>query len=286
MFLGLEERFAYGITAMGEKINIGIMQIRCGPNKDLNLKKAVDGLEGLKGQVDIAVLPEYLMGHQNGSATVELVEKLAEPLDSPYVNTLRNKAQELGISILFTMHLKQNGYFNSAIFVDEKGEIRGVYNKTHLFDAFGFNESRTFKRGEEIVVIDWKKYKMGLAICFDIRFPELFRIMRFLGSHIILVPSAFLAGPHKVDQWIALIRARAHENNLFVVAVNQPSPYFIGKSMVVSPFGNEIVSLKEDEEIRIAEIDISEVFEAREKVPTHRLTRFDMYNKYRPYMQP
>lgn len=269
---------------MGEKIKIGLMQITSGPNKDLNLKKAVDSLERLKGQVDIAVLPEYLMGHQNGSVTMELVEKLAEPLDSPYVNTFRNKARELDISILFTMHLKQNGYFNSAIFVDQKGEIRGVYNKSHLFDAFGFNESKTFKRGEEIVVMDWQKYKIGLAICFDIRFPELFRIMRFLDSHIILVPSGFLAGPHKVDQWIPLIRARAHENNSFVVAVNQPSPYFIGKSMVASPFGNEIIILGEDEEIGIAEIDVSEVFEAREKIPTHRLTRFDMYNKYKPYM--
>ncbi len=214
---------------------------------------------------------------------IELAEKLAEPLDGPFASTFRGLAKELGISILFTMHLEQGGRSNSAVLVDETGEIRGVYKKTHLFDAFGFSESKAFKRGGEVVVVDWKNVKVGLAICFDIRFPELFRIMRSLGCQLVLIPSGFLAGPGKADQWAALVKARAYENNFFVVAVDQPGPHFVGKSLAVSPLGKEAAALGEGEETAVTEIDISEVAEAREKVPTHRLARFDLYRKHEPY---
>ncbi|KXA89929.1 hypothetical protein AKJ37_02685 [candidate division MSBL1 archaeon SCGC-AAA259I09] len=269
---------------MPHQLKIALLQISTGPDKLQNLEKVNNSIDELGTDPDIVVTPEYLMGLQNGEISEEILNKNAETLDSEFVETLRRKAKEMNLSILFTTYRRENGFFNSSVFVDDSGDVLGVYDKIHLFDAFDHEESDFFNWGENIVVFDWKDFKIGLATCFDLRFPELFRIIRFKGADMVLVPSGFYAGPHKAEQWRTLISARAHENNFFVVGVDQPKPYFVGESMVASPLGYEVDRMGKEEGVRTVEIDMQEVEEAWRNMPMEKLLRADYYKKYEPYL--
>lgn len=268
---------------MSNRKKLGLLQLATGPGKTQNVEKVEELLENLDDDLDLAITPEYLMGLEDGKPTRNFVRENAEPLESNFVNKFREKAAELGVSILFTMYRKDNDYYNSSVFVDNSGRICGVYDKVHLFDAFGHKESELFQRGDEVVTFDWEGLKVGLATCFDLRFPELFRIMGFAGADLVLVPSGFYAGSHKSEQWRTLIGSRAHENNFFVVAVNQPGSHFVGESMAASPLGYKVDSLEKEKEVGTVELDFGEVAESQEKMPMDELTRSEFYRKYEPY---
>lgn len=269
---------------MLDRIKLGLLQIRTGPDKWENLEKVKGLIENLKDKTDIIITPEYLMGLQDGEITTKILNENAEDIESEFVQTFRKKAEEANISLLLTTYRPvENDYFNSSVFVNNEGEIRAVYDKIHLFDAFEHKESKFFRHGEKVEVFNWKNYKIGLATCFDLRFPELFRIMQNKGADIVLVPSGFYSGPYKSNQWRTLIGARAHENNFFVVGVNQPEPNFVGESLVCSPLGYEVDKLGTSEETKIVEIEMSEVKEAGNKMPMSKLIRSDFYKNYEPY---
>lgn len=265
-------------------IKLGLMQIQSSPKKEQNLRKVDAFLANLEKDLDIVISPEYLMGLKEGELSKEILEKNAEPMGGNFVKKFCKRARELETSILFTMYRKdKDGFYNTSVFVDDKGKIRGKYDKTHLFDAFNHKESDFFKHGQKVVVFDWKEYKIGLATCFDLRFPELFRIMSWKGADLILIPSGFYTGPNKLKQWKTLVSARAHENNCFVVGVNQPEPYFVGKSTVSSPLGYNIESLSAGEETRVVRIDMKDIEKAEKKMPIRSLLRTDLYTKHSPY---
>lgn len=268
---------------MTSQINLGLLQISTGPSKERNLEKVTESIDNLESDLDILVTPEYLMGLEDGIPSEELVKRNAMSVDSDFFDVLKEKAEETNTSILFTAYRKENGIFNSSIFVDETGSIRGVYDKIHLFDAFGYKESEIFQPGDDVVTFEWQDIGIGLATCFDLRFSELFRIMMFAGADLVLVPSGFYSGTYKENQWETLISARAHENNLFVVGVNQPKPHFVGKSTVASPLGYEVESLGENEEFRTVKIDMNEVRDSKEKMPMDKSPRFDLYREFDPY---
>lgn len=269
---------------MLDRIKLGLLQIRTGPEKWENLEKVTDLIENLKDKTDIIITPEYLMGLQDGEITTKILNENAGDLESEFVQTLRKKAEEANISLLFTTYRPvENDYFNSSVFVNNEGEIRAVYDKIHLFDAFEHEESKFFRHGEKVEVFDWKDYKIGLATCFDLRFPELFRVMQIKVADIVLVPSGFYSGPYKSNQWSTLIGSRAHENNFFVVGVNQPQPNFVGESLVCSPLGYEVDKLEDGKETKVVEIDMDEVGEAKNKMPINKLIRSDFYKNNEPY---
>lgn len=269
---------------MKDRINLGLLQIQTGPKKEQNLKKLDNLLKNLENDLDIVVTPEYLMGLEKGELSKEILEKNAEQLEENFVKKFCKKARELETSILFTMYRKdKDGFYNTSVFVDDNGKIKGKYDKTHLFDAFDHKESNFFKHGQKIIVFDWKKHKIGLATCFDLRFPELFRVMKWKGADLILIPSGFYTGPNKLEQWRTLLSARAHENNFFVVGVNQPEPYFVGESLVSSPLGYTVDSLGTKEGAKMVQINMKEIEKAEKKIPIQSLLRTDFYLKYDPY---
>ncbi len=269
---------------MPKTIKLGLLQIKTGPDKRDNLEKVSGLIDDFDDRPDIVITPEYLMGLREGEITTGILEENAESLESEFVQTLAGKAEELGVAMLLTTYRPVEGdFFNSSVFVDSEGEVRAVYDKIHLFDAFEHKESEFFRHGEDVVVFDWGDYKIGLATCFDLRFPELFRIMQIKGADIVLVPSGFYQGSYKSNQWRTLIGARAHENNFFVAGVNQPQPYFVGESMVCSPLGYEVDKLGVGEESKIVEIRMGEVEEAKNNMPIIDLLRSDIYRDFKPY---
>ena len=269
---------------MPESLQIGMLQMDAGPDKEVNLERIGEGISDLRGNPDIVVTPEYMMGMEDGGVTRELVRKNSEPMRSGYVSKARELAEANGVALLTTAYVEEeDDIYNTSIFIKEDGEIGGTYRKVHLFDAFGHRESDLFSWGDGVTVVNWNGIKVGLATCFDVRFPELFRIMNFRGADLILVPSGFYAGEHKGKQWETLINARAHENNFFVAGVNHPEPHFVGRSIVSSPLGYEVERFGGDEEYGLVEVDLGEIKESRERMPIKKLARHKFYRRFAPY---
>ena len=120
-----------------------------------------------------------------------------------------------------------------------RGAASAAYRKIHLYDSFGYRESDALTPGPlEPVTVDVDGFRLGLMTCYDLRFPELARALVDRGAEVLVVPAAWVAGPRKVDHWRTLVRARAIENTVYVVAAGQPGPRYAGHSLVVDPLGD------------------------------------------------
>jgi deaminated glutathione amidase len=206
----------------------------------------------------------------------------AQTLDGPAVSWARKIAAELAVDLVagsFTERVPGSAKLaNACLHVDPAGEIRAIYRKIHMFDVEidgrSYRESELEDPGSEIVLSESANgLPLGLAICYDLRFPELFRILALRGALTIAMPSAFTL-PTTREHWEILIRARAIENQAFMIAANQagkhPDGYESGgRSMIVDPWGRVLASLGEREEGHVvAEIDLDAQAQVRQKLPS------------------
>jgi predicted amidohydrolase len=156
---------------------------------------------------------------------------------------------------------------NTLLLAD--GERLAAYRKIHLYDSFGYQESDTVSPGAiEPVVVDVRGFPVGLMTCYDLRFPELARALAERGAEVVVVPAAWVAGKRKVEHWRTLLRARAIENTVWVVAVGQPGPRYTGHSLVVAPDGDVIAETDVDEVVIDARIDRAAVEDVRRTNPS------------------
>jgi len=250
-------------------LTIELAQITVSQDKEENLTRIISIID--KSDADIIIFPEYLMGITPRGATREIVQKHAETINGKFITKITEKSGDKDQAIVFTAYLKENGKIYNAAIATENGEIKAIYKKTHLFDAFGYKGSKIFARGSKTTVTTLKGIKIGLAICFDLRFPELFRAMALKGAELFIVPAAWYRGPYKVQQWLTLTTARAHENTTYLVAVNQTGKLFTGNSLVASPLGYIQLNLGEKERTIKTTIDLDELRETREKIPVLNL---------------
>ena len=218
--------------------------------------------------------------------------EVAEPLDGPWAEGVRGVARELGIAIvagMFTPGSPAAGdgegtpgrrrARNTLLVVARAGDLAATYDKIHLFDAWGFVESRHVEPGDQPVLVVLDGVRFGLATCYDIRFPELFKHLAHAGAEAILVPASWANGPGKVDQWRALCVARALDSTCFIVApgqadpadagveVRQGSPTGVGHSVVVSPLGEVLVEAGAGPELLVVDLDTSALPAARGRLP-------------------
>jgi predicted amidohydrolase len=165
---------------------------------------------------------------------------------------------------------------NTSALVSPEGEIEAVYRKIHMFDVevagITYRESETEASGDEIVVADAAGVPLGMAICYDLRFPEVFRILALRGARTIALPSAFTLHTGK-DHWEVLIRARAIENQVFMVAAGQigkhpPDKESYGRSMIVDPWGVPLAVAQDTESYIVADLDFEVQERIREKLPS------------------
>ena len=167
----------------------------------------------------------------------------------------------------------------NQIRVVRPGGEHSSYTKIHLYDAFGFQESRTVAPGDALGLVDIDGVRVGLTCCYDVRFPKLFAELSRAGAQVILVPASWAGGEGKVNQWQLLTSARALDSNTFVVAVDQADPRTlspeadwtrplgVGHSRVVSPFGETVAELGAATRLEIVEIDLDQVERARTAIP-------------------
>jgi predicted amidohydrolase len=218
------------------------------------------------------------------------MEAGAQTLDGPAVSWAREVARELGIDLLagsmYERAPDREKGFNTSVHVGPDGEIKSVYRKIHLFDVeidgAVYAESSSEDPGEEIVLSALAGgTKLGLSVCYDLRFPELYRILAIRGADVITIPSAFTL-PTTRDHWEVLVRARAIENQCFVIAPNQIGHHpgnlrSGGRSLIVDPWGLVLACAPDLETAIVAELDFSIQRDVRQRLPTVARRRPEAY---------
>jgi predicted amidohydrolase len=204
----------------------------------------------------------------------------AEPLDGPSLSAARGWARDLGVHLLAGSISERGGEgekaSNTSVLIDPQGEDLAVYRKIHMFDVVAggvsYRESEFERPGAEPVVAQAGGLTAGLTVCYDLRFPELFRILALRGARLIAVPSAFTLATGR-DHWEVLLRARAIENQLFVLAPNQVGeapPHYssFGRSLIVDPWGVVLATAPDEECFVAAELDFAALERVREQLPS------------------
>jgi predicted amidohydrolase len=223
---------------------------------------------------DLVALPEKW----NLLAAGEQLVAEAESLDGPSLSAARGWAAELGIHLL-AGSIAERGegqrVANASVLIGPDGADLAVYRKIHMFDVdaggVSYRESEHERPGEEVVTAPVGPLIAGLSVCYDLRFPELFRIQALRGARLLLVPSAFTSATGR-DHWEVLLRARAIENQAFVIAPNQTGsapPHFdsYGRSAIVDPWGRVVAEAPAGEGFVAADLDLDEQERVRESLP-------------------
>jgi predicted amidohydrolase len=204
---------------------------------------------------------------------------VAQPLDGPWASAVRDLAKRHDVLVVAGMFTpSEDGRVRNTLLVTGAG-VDEHYDKIHLFDAFGFAESATVAPGDRSVTATVDGVGVGVATCYDLRFPQLFQRLAGAGASIILVPASWGSGPGKREQWELLVRARALDSTSWLAACGQADPSTvdvttkpgvptgIGYSAVVSPLGEIRAQAMDRPELLVVDIDLSEVDDARAKVP-------------------
>ena len=226
----------------------------------------------------LLVFPESLMTRYEND--LDAFQAKAEPLDGPFSAAVDAIAAEYGLWMVYTVNERNDGGlpFNAAVLVDDCGRKQGVYRKTHLFDTDAIRESDHMARGSALFEpVQTPFAKIGLAICYDLRFPEVARHEALAGAQLILYPAAWVDGPLKVDQWRTLLVARAIENEVFVAGLSRVDKGYIGQSAVVDPRGRVIGEGRASEGLVTALIDTDEIAAVRAAMPVFDHRRPDLY---------
>jgi predicted amidohydrolase len=244
--------------------------------------------EAARQGADLIVLPEKwtVLGRP------ERVAALAQPLDGPAISWARRLAQDLAVDLVagsiaeLVVDLPKRQ--NTSVHVGPDGDLRSVYRKLHMFDVevegVSYAESAYEQPGEEVVLSELAGGAvLGLTICYDLRFPELYRQLALRGAEVISVPSAFTLATTR-DHWETLLRARAVENQCFVVAANQvgghPGGFRSGgRSMIVDPWGLVLASVPDTEGVAVADLDFDNLLAIRRRFPTLSHVREDVYGR-------
>ncbi len=260
----------------------GAVQLNSTEDTDRNLERA-DRLvrEAASRGAELVVLPEKWSVLGSG----EQLRAGAQELDGQAVEWARRTAAELGIDLVAGSIVERvpgcEKSFNTSVHVGPDGELKASYRKLHMFDVEvegqQYRASAHEQPGEEIVLSELADgTRLGLSVCYDIRFPELYRLLAVRGAEVVSVPSAFTLATTR-DHWEVLLRARAVENQCFVVAPNQigehPGGYRSGgRSMIVDPWGLVLACAPDAETAIVAELDGQVLRDVRRRLPalTHR----------------
>ncbi|GAC1423335.1 MAG: carbon-nitrogen hydrolase family protein [Ktedonobacteraceae bacterium] len=233
-------------------------------------------------------LPEYwtYLGPYTG------FEAAAQTLSGPAITLLQAKARQHkmivhGGSIVEKHSTLTDKFYNTSVLINREGEIVAQYHKIHLFDVDLANgekhyESERIIPGDQVVTAEVDGVRFGLTVCYDLRFPELFRSLALQNAHILLVPAGFTLHTGR-DHWEVLLRARAIENACYVVAPAQIGRYqadrqCFGRSMVIDPWGLVLAQAQDMPTVIVTEIDLSQIERVRAQIPSLQHRRPDIYS--------
>jgi len=257
---------------------VALVQMNSGDVVERNVTDALAGIDqAAVAGARLVVLPEVwtYLGPDDG------IRNAAHMIPGPLTDQLAARARQHGIYLhIGSIHERVEGeprLYNTSVVYGPQGDEVARYRKIHLFDidldqGASYRESATIAPGDEIVTFDLDGTTVGLAICYDLRFPELFRILALRGAEVIVLPAAFTMATGK-DHWEPLLRARAIENSLYMVAPGQvgqhpPGLWCHGRSMVVDPWGVVTAQATDVPTVLTAQLDLDRVRQVRQQVPS------------------
>jgi deaminated glutathione amidase len=263
---------------MPDRVRVACVQMTSRSDKSANLETA----ERLVAQAaatgaDVIVLPEKW----NAIGNAAVYHAAAEPLEGgESVTAMSDWARQHGITLVGGSIVERREgrakLSNTSVVFDSEGQVVAVYRKIHLFDVevggVVYRESEAEEPGDEPVVAEAEDWKIGLTVCYDIRFPELYRILALEGAELVTVPAHFTT-PTGKDHWHVLMRARAIENQLYVVAAAQigetlPGKPAYGRSLIADPWGIVLAQAPDEETVISAELDRTHLQNIRAKLPS------------------
>jgi predicted amidohydrolase len=265
-------------------MRVAACQFGPGTDKSLNLATASQLIDkAARVGARLIVLPEY--SDYLGSAEGMLAA--SEEIPGPSTELIAAKAREVGAWVLLgSMHERRAGevrYANTSLLFSPDGQIAARYTKTHLFDVTipgqaDLRESSLSVSGSSLVTSDVDGVIVGLSICYDVRFPELYRMLALRGAKVLLIPAAFLLHTGR-DHWEVLVRARAIENQCFVIAAGTlgTNPVTFGRSMIVDPWGVVLATAPDTTGIVVANLDFNRLQSIRTNLPALKHRREDLY---------
>lgn len=269
----------------GQTLRAAAVQLNATEDVDRNLETA-DRLtrEAAQCGAQLIVLPEKwtVLGR------AEVMERHAQTIpDGPAVSWAREIAAELRIDLIAGSFVERRSgrqkTSNTSLHIGPGGEIEAAYRKLHMFDVevegTVYRESAREQAGDEVVIttLGSQPRELGISICYDVRFPELYRALSERGAELIAVPSAFTLATTR-DHWEILLRARAIENQCFVIAANQigahpPGNHSGGRSMIIDPWGVVLATAPDTEAVVTADLDFDQLAGIRERLPALRHRR-------------
>jgi len=273
---------------MKKKFRAAVVQMKSSVNKEQNLAYSLNLInEAVKNKAQLICFPEFQMAYSPAEQKAEELHKIAEKIDGNFISTLSSSAKRNKINVIATLYEftdtnKQNHkVFDTAVIINERGKLESVYRKVHLYDALGSKESKKLIAGSIIERPTRTSVgNLGLLICYDMRFPEISRILTVNGARILISPSAWVAGFMKQEHWEIMLKARAIENGVYVIAPNQLGNIYCGRSMVIDPFGTVLVDMGNREGMEIMNIDNSRINTIRRRLPLLKNRRTDVYKNY------
>lgn len=265
---------------------LAVGQMTSTADLEANLRTCDDLAKQAKARgASLLCLPENFafMGMGDGES-----RKVMEPLEGPLFSRYRSIAQDHALWLCcggFPEQVDEARHYNAHVVIDDQGAVRSVYRKLHLFDvqlgANTYQESASVAPGHELVVTDAPIGKLGLSICYDLRFPELYLSLAKRGAQVLLVPAAFTLTTGK-EHWEALLRARAIETQCYVAASAQTGRHndkreTFGHAMIVDPWGTVVAQCKDGTGIAVAEVDLAFLQTVRTRIPVWQHRRTDVY---------
>jgi predicted amidohydrolase len=271
-----------------KKFRAALVQMKSSVDKNKNLSYSLKLISrAAQKKAQLICFPEFQMAYSPAEQKPETLHEIAEKINGDFVSALSNSAKKNKINVVATIYEiintnKQNQkVFDTAVIINERGKIQSVYRKIHLYDALGFKESKKLLAGNIIEKPTRTSVgNLGLQICYDMRFPEISRILTVNGANILVSPSAWVAGFMKQEHWEIMLKSRAIENGVYVIAPNQLGNIYCGHSMVIEPFGATLIDMGITEGMEILDIDNSRIDTVRRTLPLLRNRRTDVYKNY------
>lgn len=265
------------------KIRIALAQLGSElGNKAVNVTKTIETIEKASSKgANIVCFPELFISGYNLEKMKDGLDELSDTLSGDTLTQIRAAAKDNEIYVIIGLILKKDnseGLKNTAILIDNKGEIMGKYSKNHMFGE----EGDFFQRDNLYPVFDTEFGRIGIAICYDINFPETVRTLTISGADIIFVPAAWRVQDD--TKWETLTNSRALENTVFLAAVNQYVEYdnllLFGHSKIVNPVGETLIeSTQKGDELLIQEIDLGDLEQMRKENPYLKDRQIQGYSK-------
>ena len=263
-----------------------VVQFKASVSKSENLERIISYIRraSAKGAL-ICAFPEFMMFYTRSSQTPRQLAKLAEPITGDFVSAICKAAKEHHIEVVgstYESSPRPDRVYDTTFVADKNGTVTSTYRKIHLYDALGFKESAKMAPGSHITKpVKTDIGKVGMMICYDLRFPEMSRSLAAAGSDVLVAPSAWVDGYMKKEHWLVLNRTRAIENGCYVLAPDQIGNIYCGHSMAVDPYGKVLLDMKQKEGIGYVDIDLARVRETRKSLPLLKNRRTDIYASLR-----